>query len=87
VAREQEMRSYFVAHEGKKELTVTMVGTRHSVDFGSFAQQMARLLDENIKDKSLKDWILPAFSTTEVTDTTVAAILMMCSLKNYFSYK
>ncbi|KAI5819628.1 hypothetical protein BZA77DRAFT_158857 [Pyronema omphalodes] len=87
VAREEEMRSFFVDHEGKKKLTIRMLGNRYSIDFGSFAEQMAGLLDENIKDKSLRDWITPSFSTTEVSDTIVAAILMMCTLKNYFSFE
>ena len=84
VAREAEMREYFVAHEGKKTLTV---GLQHPADFGRMAKEMTELLEANINDKSLKDWILPSFSTTTTTDTIVGAILMMATLKNYFDYR
>jgi hypothetical protein len=36
----EELRDYFVAHEGRKELEVKEVGTIHSVDFGLLAQRM-----------------------------------------------
>jgi hypothetical protein len=81
------MREYFVNREGKKELRVYREGTKHTVDFGRTAKEMADLLNENIKDKSLKDWILPDFSTTTKTDITVGAIMMMATLKNYFKYR
>ncbi|EIW77669.1 hypothetical protein CONPUDRAFT_167769 [Coniophora puteana RWD-64-598 SS2] len=35
-AHAEELRSSFVSHEGKKELTVTAVGSRYSVDFGAW---------------------------------------------------
>lgn len=41
----EELRSYFVAHEGKKELVVKSGGNRYTVDFGALARQMGDLLD------------------------------------------
>lgn len=41
----EEMRSYFVAHEGKKELEVKSSGNRYTVDFGAMANRMGELLD------------------------------------------
>lgn len=87
VAHETEMREYFVAHKGKQTLTVKAVGSRYTVDFGGMAKEMTEQLEANIKDKSLKDWILPSFSTTTTTDTIVGAVLMMATLKKYFDYR
>ncbi|KAH7922265.1 hypothetical protein BV22DRAFT_1037655 [Leucogyrophana mollusca] len=81
------LRKNFVAHEGKKELEVRAFGTRYSVDFGKMSRQMTLKLHENVVDQSLCDWVLPTFSTTTITDTTVYAMVMMATLKEYFSYK
>ncbi|KAF8536740.1 hypothetical protein BDD12DRAFT_849770 [Trichophaea hybrida] len=86
-ANSEKMRSYFVDHEGKRELEVRAIGSRYSVDFGEMAKSMGKLLDENIKDKSLLDWVLPSYSTSTPNDTIIGSILMMCTLKKYFSYK
>jgi hypothetical protein len=48
-AHAEELRSKFVAHEGRKELTVTAVGSRYSVDFGKIAQAMGDLLKDNVR--------------------------------------
>ncbi|KAF8539758.1 hypothetical protein BDD12DRAFT_923551 [Trichophaea hybrida] len=80
------MREYFVDHKGKKKLTVHRFGNKHTVNFASVAKEFSDLLDGGIKDKSLKDWVLPNFSTTTKTDITVGAIMMMATLKNYFKY-
>jgi hypothetical protein len=47
---------------------------------------MTKIMEENIIDKDLRDWIIPDFSTTTVTDATVASITMMATMKEYFSY-
>jgi hypothetical protein len=49
-AHAEELRHKFVAHEGKKELKVTAVGTRYTVDFGEMSRQMADLLDKNVSE-------------------------------------
>ncbi|KAH8101742.1 hypothetical protein BXZ70DRAFT_891081, partial [Cristinia sonorae] len=85
-AHTEELRSSFVQHEGKKKLLVRAIGSRYTVNFGSLAGFMTDKIDENLVDKSLKDWILPKFSTTSNTDTVVCAVLMMSTLKAYFSY-
>ncbi|CAF9922508.1 MAG: hypothetical protein ALECFALPRED_002108 [Alectoria fallacina] len=84
----EELRGMFVAHEGKKELTVTFeTGDRYTVDFGVFAQRMSRLIEENVLDPELREWVMPAFSTTTEHDIVVAAILLMGVTQKYFDYK
>ncbi|KAJ3502541.1 hypothetical protein NLJ89_g8841 [Agrocybe chaxingu] len=85
-AHSEELRTHFVAHEGKKTLTVRATGTRYTVDFGNMARQMAEEIHKNVVDETLKDWILPDFTTTTHHDTVVAAVMMMATLKAYFDY-
>ncbi|KAH6915754.1 hypothetical protein BKA70DRAFT_469420 [Coprinopsis sp. MPI-PUGE-AT-0042] len=85
-AHAEELRDRFVAHEGKEKLTVIATGNRYSVDFGNLAKQMTDLIDQNVVDKELKEWILPNFSTTRHNDIVVSSVLMMATLKAYFDY-
>jgi hypothetical protein len=86
-ANAEKLRDHFVSHQGQKQLEVKEVGNIHSVDVGALARRMTALIQENVKDPNLRDWIMPAFSTTTVTDRTTAAVLMMGSMQAYFSYK
>jgi len=81
------LRSQFVAHEGKKELVVVAAGNRYTADFGHMSRTMADVIQKNIVDPSLRAWIVPEFSTTTIHDTTVCSIVMMATLKEYFSYR
>jgi hypothetical protein len=82
--RAERLRYLFVAHEGRKKLTVCRTGTRRSVDFGGIACQMTGLMDENVVDPHLRAWVLPAFSTTQPHDTVVASVVMLATFKAYF---
>ncbi|KAJ7301365.1 hypothetical protein DFH08DRAFT_927872 [Mycena albidolilacea] len=82
-ANAELLRANFVAHEGKKELTVT---TARFNDFGRLAREMVDLIEKNVVDPSLRAWALPEFSTTTVKDTTVSSIVLMATLKAYFEY-
>jgi hypothetical protein len=77
----------FVAHEGQKQLDLREVGTIDTVDFGIMAQRMTELVAKNILDPTLRDWIIPDFSTTIHNDKVVASIVMMGTLKGYFKYR
>lgn len=48
---------------------------------------MSGLIASNIVDPSLREWILPCFTTTTKVDQAVVSILMMATLQEYFSYK
>lgn len=84
-ANAEDLRSFFVEHEGQKELEI-QYGTLETVDFGVFAQQMAGLITKNVKDPELGDWVMPNFSTTTDTDRVVASVLFMGAMQKYFSY-
>ena len=73
----EQLRKQFVSHEGK----IVALGSRYTVDFRFMARQMTKLVDENIVDPTLRDWILPDFSSTTITDSTVSAIVKMATTK------
>lgn len=47
---------------------------------------MTQLIAENVKDPSLREWIIPSFTTTTELDRAVAAIMMMATMQNHFTY-
>jgi hypothetical protein len=85
-AHAEELRTFFVAHEGKKELWIECDGSVNSWDFGLIAERMGQLIAQNVVDPELHEWIMPQFTTTTETDTVVASVLMMGALQKYFSY-
>ncbi|CAH0022587.1 unnamed protein product [Clonostachys rhizophaga] len=82
-ANSEKLRSSFVAHEGKKGLVLRDSG---QADMGLMCRNMTKLIDENIVDEKLREWILPSFTTTTVDDEVVAAVIMMGTLQRYFEY-
>ncbi|KAF4975028.1 hypothetical protein FZEAL_8135 [Fusarium zealandicum] len=85
-ANAEDLRAFFVSHEGQKELEVIKAGDLESTNFGSLAQHMASLISKNVKDPELGTWVMPNFSTTSDTDRVVASVLFMGAMQKYFSY-
>ncbi|KAF8126048.1 hypothetical protein EV363DRAFT_1402097 [Boletus edulis] len=83
----EALRKVFVTHEGKRELVVESSGSRYTMDTASMVDRMTALMEEQIDDPSLRDWIMPDFTTTTLVDKTTCAIVMMGAMKNYFAYK
>ena len=50
------------------------------------AENMSEKIADAVTDTELCAWISPAFSTTTVTDRTVSCMVMMATLKHYFTY-
>lgn len=82
-AHAEELRSFFVEHEGQKELEAIS----DVADFGALAVYLTGLLAKNVKDPELREWVMPSFSTTTCHDEVVGAILFMGAMQKYFSYK
>jgi xanthine/CO dehydrogenase XdhC/CoxF family maturation factor len=85
-AHAEDLRSFFVSHEGKKQLVVSDVGNIQTVDLGRLAVCLTEEMDKHLIDPELHEWIMPSFSTTTNTDTVTAAIIMMGSMQKYFRY-
>ncbi|EOA80870.1 hypothetical protein ACJQWK_10017 [Exserohilum turcicum] len=86
-ANAEALRELFVSHEGKREIVVVEWGSLATVDMGVIARRMTALIQDNVKDAHLRDWLMPEFSTTTHCDRAVAAVLMMGTVKEYFSFK
>lgn len=86
-ANAEQLRAHFVSHQGQKSLMIDVspypVG---NVNMGKFAQEMTHLIEKNVVDPDLKDWIIPDFTTTTDEDRSVASIVMMGTLQKYFDY-
>ncbi|KAF5007058.1 hypothetical protein FDECE_6603 [Fusarium decemcellulare] len=87
VKNAEKLRSFFVEHEGQKELEVMDEGSLEYANFGALAVRMTGLIEKNVKDPELRAWVMPEFSTTTDTDKVVAAILFMGVMQKYFTYK
>ena len=90
-AHAEELRSFFVAHEGQKGLEVEADGVIFEngvskIDYGRMAVKMTELIAANVNDPQLRTWIMPDFSTTTEADKVVAAILMMGAMQEYFTF-
>ncbi|KAL6798798.1 hypothetical protein J3E68DRAFT_449546 [Trichoderma sp. SZMC 28012] len=85
--RAEEMRRFFVTHEGKKQLVVdTGLVSPQCVDLNTLARAFADLIERNVIDPNFKSWMLPNFSTTTSEDVTTATVVMMATVKEYFEY-
>ncbi|OCK75456.1 hypothetical protein K432DRAFT_437530 [Lepidopterella palustris CBS 459.81] len=81
------LRSQFVSHKGKMRLTVDATPfSLKTFDMGKFAQEMTKVIHENVLDPELRDWIIPDFTTITDEDKSVASIVMMGTLQAYFEY-
>ncbi|KAF7304005.1 hypothetical protein MIND_00631700 [Mycena indigotica] len=82
-ANAELLRANFVAHDGQKNLEVE---SDSFADFGVFARAMAGLIEKNVVDPELRKWAIPDFTTTTELDVTVSSIVLMATLKAYFTY-
>lgn len=87
-AHAEELRSFFVPHQGQEHLDViSNASNTDDADLGAMVVHMTELIKKRVVDPDLQSWILPAFSTTTESDNVVAAALMMGGLQKYFSYR
>jgi hypothetical protein len=82
-AHAEELRSFFVQHDGQKELEAVS----DIADFGALAVQMTDLISKNVNDPELRGWVMPSFTTTQHHDKVVGAVLFMGAMQAYFSFK
>lgn len=83
----EELRGKFVAFEGKKELKAFAIRDRYSVNFRALAKELSLKVKKNVVDPELREWCMPAFSTTTENDKVVASILLMGVVQKYFDFK
>ncbi|KAG9409253.1 hypothetical protein AC1031_019503 [Aphanomyces cochlioides] len=81
-----KMRTALVKHEGQKELVDVDNAILLSANYGKLATRMVQVMKEHLVDPSLGKWILPSFTTTTNNDMIVGSVVMMATMKKYFSY-
>lgn len=77
----------FVKHQGMAPLVLAYDISYESLDHAKYANDVLRLLKDNITHPQFVDWIIPAFSTSNLDDEVAAAIVAMGSFDAYFDYK
>jgi uncharacterized protein DUF4419 len=83
-AHAEELRDLFVRHEGKEDLHIEI--DLEGINHGEMALEIGKLIQGEIKDPEMRDWILPAFTTTTKVDEAVAGVIFMGTLQKYFTY-
>lgn len=84
-ANAELLRKTFVSHEDKIDLVVYGGGNRFTVDYSEMTQEIINLMKPHL-NTDVESWFIPDYSTTTLNDKTVAYMMMMGTLKNYFSY-
>ncbi|EAL62036.1 hypothetical protein DDB_G0290805 [Dictyostelium discoideum AX4] len=83
----EELREKFVDFTGKKELIVETEYRILEAPFEKLTIEMSNQIQSNIKDPSIKDLIIPDFTTTTESDKVVFSIALMSTMKKYFDYR
>eukprot|EP01133_Synstelium_polycarpum_P007319 gene7319-8522_t len=86
-ANSEQLRNKIVDFQGKKELKVFGHGTLFNADYVTMSTQMSKEIAANITDPSIREWVIPSFTTTTASDQMVGAVALMATMKNYFTYK
>jgi len=83
----ETLRDRLVEHADKKELEIKASGSMRCADYNHLCDIFTVMIAKNIKDPSIREWVLPNFSTTTPTDKMAGVISLMASMKSYFTYK
>ncbi|OTB08464.1 hypothetical protein M426DRAFT_7779 [Hypoxylon sp. CI-4A] len=84
-AHPEELRRRFCGREpDQRELHIET--DLEDADHGKLAYAMTKILQENVREEGLAQWILPAFTTTTKVDQAVASVIFMGTMQKYFTY-
>ncbi|CAI7616795.1 unnamed protein product [Penicillium viridicatum] len=81
ITHSEELRHLFVSHKDTVHLEIITNETMDTVDFGEMALTMSELIEKRVVNPDLRNWIMPAFTTTTASDEVVAAIIMVGSMQ------
>jgi hypothetical protein len=84
----EELRDKFVKHDGKEKLVVDDWTTPfYNWDIGMMCGMFIPLTQEHMANKEVQEWLMPRFSTTTDQDKAIFSMVMMATMKEYFSYE
>ncbi|CAL4186922.1 unnamed protein product, partial [Meganyctiphanes norvegica] len=81
-----QVRNYFVAHEGKKQLEVIVGRNLSNSDYSWLFLQFSDKVKENLKNPSYLDIITNDFSSSTSEQKMISNIMLMSSLRSYFEF-
>ena len=87
VANYNNVRRFFVSHEGKKTLTVNVGSSITGIEKESFFQQMISEISKNINNPDYTTLMESDFSQSTSVDRIVNNIMLMFSFQKYFEYR
>lgn len=82
----EEFHSQFFNFDGKKELVVEVDGSISYAPCAIFETIMRERIDETLVDKTMKDWILPNFTTTTSNDIISSGTILWAVTKKYVDF-
>lgn len=88
----EKFREKLVSHQGSKELIIrdqrweSVEDIKDDHRLTGFVDLTCEWIKDHVKIPGLKEWYTTEFSTSTSTDQTVKCLLLMASLKKYFSY-
>ena len=88
-SKSNEVRQFFVQHEGKKELRVKVGGGAllvENIDYSWLFDQFSQKIEENINVPEYVKQMTADFSTTTSIHKIVSQITIMTSVQEYFEY-
>eukprot|EP00092_Neocalanus_flemingeri_P054464 GFUD01064139.1.p1 GENE.GFUD01064139.1~~GFUD01064139.1.p1 ORF type:complete len:365 (+),score=90.31 GFUD01064139.1:146-1240(+) len=86
-AKKTEVRQFFVEHEGKKTLTVSVGSSIYGVNYSWFFDQMAKEIEKNINVPEYVNIMDTDFSESSSVHRIVNKVVLMASMQEYFEYR
>ena len=85
----KSVRQFFVAHKGKKKLTVAVEPSKtvSTIDYNWFLDEMTSQIADNIKVPRYVDILKANFSTSTSIHVINSQVVVMASLQEYFEYQ
>lgn len=83
----EKLRNTFVDFEGQRQLVVKDFGELRNAPYDKMAVNMTNQIAKNLRDPSIREWILPSFTTTTSNDSVVCSVVMMAAMQKYFKYR
>ena len=88
-SKSDEVRNFFVQHEGKKTLAVQVGAGKldvENIDYSWLFDQFSQKIAENINVPDYVQQMIPNFSTTTDIHKIVSQITLMTSVQEFFEY-
>ena len=88
-SKNNQVRKFFVQHEGKKELAVKVGAGElnvENIDYSWLFDQFSEKIEENINVPEYVQQMIPDFTTTTSIHRIVSQITLMSSVQEYFEF-